>query len=597
MGFIGQVAGGLRFRLLLLILLACAPLVALILHTAGEDRRRAMANWSQRSQRMLSIARDEEQQAIGGTRQLLLAVAESSSIRTLRPHRCKEYLDMLFGSYPRYANLGVLTTNGELIASAVPVSGARDRSDARFFQRALETRAFAVGDFPAKPGNGKPTLAFGYPVLGHAGVVLAVVFAELDLDWVDRFGSELPGQLVNGATWTDLDRKGRILEKYPDPQNAIGSSYSDPALLPTFFDQPKGVLEARERNGQKIFYAFATMPSRLAGGPVATVLAIPTRILFAEADRMLQRNMTWLGIAAGLALALGWIGSKLLILRPVRALVRSAAQLAAGELSVRTGLSYSRGEIGQLTRAFDRMAEALEQREYERERTAEKLQVLSHRLVEVQEAERRQIARELHDEIGQSLTAAEMNLQAALRFRGPAALERRLEDSIQAVERVLEQVHDLSLNLRPSMLDDLGLEPALRWYTQRQGSLTGLATEFHAEPLDGRLHSVVETECFRVAQEALTNVVRHSQARSVRVALSRSDGHLHLSVRDDGVGFDPAASRSNAVSGASLGLLSMEERATLAGGGLEFNSEPGRGTEVHAWFPLRYAETEPYSKP
>ena len=208
----------------------------------------------------------------------------------------------------------------------------------------------------------------------------------------------------------------------------------------------------------------------------------------------------------------------------------------------------------------------------------------------MQESERRQIARELHDEIGQSLTAAEMNLQAALRAPRAPALERRLEDSIQAVERVLEQVHDLSLNLRPSMLDDLGLEPALRWYTQRQAALAGLEAEFRAEPLEARLDTVVETECFRIAQEAMTNVVRHAQATTLRVELRHAEGRLHLTVRDNGVGFDVPALRDAAMRGASLGLLSMEERATLTGGGLEFNCLPGQGTEIHAWFPLRWRD-------
>jgi signal transduction histidine kinase len=233
------------------------------------------------------------------------------------------------------------------------------------------------------------------------------------------------------------------------------------------------------------------------------------------------------------------------------------------------------------------MAEALEQRERERAHASQKLHFLSHRLVEVQENERRQIARELHDEIGQSLTAAEMNLQAALRSPGADSLERRLEESIHAVELVLEQVHDLSLNLRPSMLDDLGLEPALRWYTHRQAALAGLEAEFRAERLEERLDAIIETECFRVAQEAMTNIVRHAGARTLAVDLRRVDGRLHLRVRDDGVGFDVAALRERAVQGASLGLLSMEERATLAGGGLEFRSAPGRGTEVHAWFPIK----------
>jgi signal transduction histidine kinase len=156
------------------------------------------------------------------------------------------------------------------------------------------------------------------------------------------------------------------------------------------------------------------------------------------------------------------------------------------------------------------------------------------------------------------------------------------------VERVLEQVQDISLDLRPSILDDLGLEPALRWYTDRQAALVGLKVEFHADRLEQRLDPVIETECFRVAQEALTNVVRHARAKVVTVDLRAEDGQLRLRVHDDGIGFEAATVREKAVRGASLGLLSMEERAALAGGGLEFNSIPGRGTEVHAWFPLKW---------
>jgi signal transduction histidine kinase len=175
-------------------------------------------------------------------------------------------------------------------------------------------------------------------------------------------------------------------------------------------------------------------------------------------------------------------------------------------------------------------------------------------------------------------------------LQSPAAdgLTPRLNESLEEVERVLEQVHDISLDLRPSILDDLGLEPALRWYTERQAALVELKVGFHADRLEQRLDPMIETECFRVAQEALTNVVRHAQAKAVTVELRKEDGQLHLRVRDDGVGFDVTPVREQAVRGASLGLLSMEERALLAGGGLEFKSNPGQGTEVHAWFPLKW---------
>jgi signal transduction histidine kinase len=226
--------------------------------------------------------------------------------------------------------------------------------------------------------------------------------------------------------------------------------------------------------------------------------------------------------------------------------------------------------------------------EGKREEYSRKLQVLSRRLVETQETERHHLARELHDEIGQALTVAQLNLQALLQLPDTKALKPRLKKSLEVVDHVLEQVHDISLNLRPSILDDLGLEPALRWLTGRQAALVGLQVRFHADPLEQRLDPVIETECFRVAQGALTNVVRHAQAATISVQLRKEAGQLHLRVCDDGMGFDVAAVREQAVRGASLGLLSMEERAVLAGGGLEFKSVPKQGTVVHAWFPLKW---------
>ena len=222
--------------------------------------------------------------------------------------------------------------------------------------------------------------------------------------------------------------------------------------------------------------------------------------------------------------------------------------------------------------------------EYDRELVA-----LSRRLVWAEETERRNIARELHDEIGQSLTVTELNLQALLALPGNEAMASRLRESLQVVACVQEQVHDLSLNLRPSMLDDLGLEATLRWYAKRQAALVGLQVQVRVDRLEQRLDPMIETGCFRIAQEALNNAVKHAKARTVTVELARNDEQLHLSVRDDGIGFDVASVREQAVRGISLGLLSMEERAAQAGGGLQYHAIPGQGTEVHAWFPLKWA--------
>jgi two-component system sensor histidine kinase UhpB len=232
------------------------------------------------------------------------------------------------------------------------------------------------------------------------------------------------------------------------------------------------------------------------------------------------------------------------------------------------------------------------QAEEKREQLNNKLQVLSRQLVEAQESERRFIARELHDEIGQSLTVAQLNLQATLQSPVINGLAPRLKESLDAINQVLQQVQDISLNLRPTILDDLGLEPALKWLARRQASSAGLRARTQVEPLPYRLDPVVETECFRVAQEALTNVIRHAHATAVAIKLREENGWLHLRVRDNGKGFDVTAVWKQAMGGSSLGLLSMEERAILAGGGLEYKSAPGKGAEIHAWFPLKWRAPE-----
>jgi signal transduction histidine kinase len=217
---------------------------------------------------------------------------------------------------------------------------------------------------------------------------------------------------------------------------------------------------------------------------------------------------------------------------------------------------------------------------------SERLRALSHQLIATQENERRHIARELHDEIGQSLTAVKINLETMLRLPDKEAIGPPLDDSIAIVKRVLQQVRALSLDLRPAMLDDLGLESALRWYLRRQAERAGFATEFSADPIPAYLAPEVETICFRIVQEALTNVVRHARARHVRVALRWRDAMLQLVIADDGVGFDPREAQAGAAHDASLGLIGMQERVLLIDGELFVESASGCGTTVRAHVPL-----------
>ena len=228
---------------------------------------------------------------------------------------------------------------------------------------------------------------------------------------------------------------------------------------------------------------------------------------------------------------------------------------------------------------------ALERVNRELEHSHERLRALSRRLLEVQEEERGRLARDLHDDIGQALTALKIQLES-LHRSGEPALQARIAEGVETVQHTLERVRQLSLSLRPPQLDDLGLAAALRSHLDRQAGVAGLKAQFDAADAPHDIEPDMETACFRVAQEAINNVVRHARAHNVWVRLFTSGGRLALSVRDDGRGFDLDAVRRRGASGASLGLIGMEERIALASGSFELHAAPGEGTVVLATFPL-----------
>ena len=221
----------------------------------------------------------------------------------------------------------------------------------------------------------------------------------------------------------------------------------------------------------------------------------------------------------------------------------------------------------------------------ERKRAAELLQTFPRRLIEAQEEERKRIARELHDEIGQVLTAISLNLQAVRASGLTPTSTPKIDESILVVEDALHHVQNLALELRPSLLDDLGLAAAIRWFVDRYAQRTGIKAEVvtDAQIAEGRLSKELETACFRIVQEALTNVARHAEAQTVSIHLRALSDETCISIKDDGVGFDAAA--GNGAAPFRLGLRGMEERALALGGKLEIKSLPSSGTEIRAHFP------------
>jgi signal transduction histidine kinase/ligand-binding sensor domain-containing protein len=217
----------------------------------------------------------------------------------------------------------------------------------------------------------------------------------------------------------------------------------------------------------------------------------------------------------------------------------------------------------------------------------EQLRRLTGRLEAAKEDERKRIARELHDEMGQALTAAKINLQLLPGVPDAEERGRRIGDTVALVDRMIQHVRTLSLDLRPPLLDELGLIPAVRGYLEALAQRSGIKIEVEADALAEPLSPEIEITTFRVIQEALTNVLRHAQARGTRVRLRREPPWLGVTVADDGNGFDVEEALGRAAGGHHLGLLGIRERVEGLGGSVEFDSAAGRGTEIRVRVPLQ----------
>jgi signal transduction histidine kinase len=211
-----------------------------------------------------------------------------------------------------------------------------------------------------------------------------------------------------------------------------------------------------------------------------------------------------------------------------------------------------------------------------------RLKILSAKLISVQEAEKRNISRELHDEIGQTLTAIKIDLQRIKNDSVSKETNTLIDDSTALVEKTIAVVRNLSLELRPSIIDDLGLAASLRWYTDKFYQRTGITVKSEIDKIDEVLPSECAITLFRICQEALTNIAKHAEADYVKVSLNQKKNFITLTIEDNGKGFDLQKALKFAAKGKSMGLLGMQERAELLGGRFKIATNEGSGTFIKA---------------
>ena len=323
-----------------------------------------------------------------------------------------------------------------------------------------------------------------------------------------------------------------------------------------------------------------------------------------------RRLMLWVApLVLALTLVLAWGGARS-VLRPVALLTESAEGIAYGNLEQPIP-PLGADEIGRLGRSFEQMRLALkvsmdhveqanavlERRVHERTQELERLNVrlqekeawreeLLRKVISAQEDERKRLARELHDETSQTLSALAMKIETALSGWPTDAGRERLSEAKTLIVRMIEELHRLIFDLRPSVLDDLGLLSAIRWYAERHLEPRGMSVRCEFSGFARRLKPELETALFRIVQESITNIAKHSGAETVLIQCLERDDGVSIEIEDDGHGFSPENLPPPAARERGFGLMGMQERVELFGGTFEIDSSPGSGTRVVVSVPL-----------
>jgi len=611
---------GLQTRLVLLVLLAVTPALALALYSDFEERQLRRAQVHEEALRLARLLSADHERLIEAARQLLTALARLPVVRGGGDRTaCAALFADLLTQYPSYANLGVIDPAGMIICSGLP-AGSTYAGDRVFFRQALETRGFAIGEYQIGRITKKATINFGYPVLDDTGRVRAVVFSALDLAWLGQLAAQ--AELPPGSLLTVIDRNGTVLAHYPDPASRLGQPMPESSVARTILARRgHGIAEAPGVDGIPRLFAFAPFGNAAPREDAYVSVGITRAVAFAHADRMLARNLMALGTVTALALAAAWFGGRLFIVRRVQALVEATRRLSAGDLSARSGLPHGSGELGQLARAFDRMAESLQAAEARRaleEELRRKNYELEQQNRSVAEANRlkTEFVSMVSHELRTPLTAIQGYVE--LLVEGADIPDRERHECLASVKsnaaRLLALINDLldlsrieagRIDLRCAAID---LKPLIEGAARSLRPLIeGKRQALTLELEDAQ--SAVWADADRVTQ-ILTNLISNAskytpEGGRITVTARRAGDFAHVEIRDTGIGlsaeqqaqlftrFFRAQRRGpDRAGGTGLGLVITRLLVELHGGQITVSSAPDQGSTFSFSLPVAPAAAE-----
>lgn len=564
----------LRLHLPLLALAATLPTFLLVLLLASRERSSALRHAEAEARMVAGIATREHARQVQGAQRLLLQLGRGEGHEDIRP-----LLPGLLKANPALANLGLLDAQGRLVYSVVPPAGAVDMKDEPAFlgarARSGVAPSVAVGRYRIGEVVHRPILILATALAGNASEVL---YAALDLAWLETLGPQ--AQLPTGAALFITDRAGGVLARGGDAAEGPAVGQRLPAWE-RMAGRGQGMTEAAMPDGKKRLFVAASLPE---APDLFVAVGLPEAAVLREANLAFQRTLVVLAVLLLLTVLGSLVAADVSVLRDLRLLAGATRRFGAGDLQARAPRPATRGEIQDLAAAFNTMAETLARRHGEAQEAQAQLRALSRRLQAAREEEGARISRELHDQLGQDLTALKLAV-GALRLRAPETgprtgeLGRWCDEASAQIDAAIDAVRRIAGELRPSVLDRLGLLPALEGLAREFQRRSGVACSVVAEGPQEGLGAEQATAFFRITQEALTNVARHAGAKAVEIALRVNEVQAELCIRDDGRGFAEAGPRH-------LGILGMEERAGLLGGRLRLGRAPQGGAELCVTLPL-----------
>ncbi|NLE44031.1 MAG: GAF domain-containing protein [Chloroflexi bacterium] len=358
----------LRVRLMALVLIAILPFLALAIHTHSELQRLAERDARMQALSIARIVASDQKDAIHDARQLLYALTQVPEVRYAvgAPDDCARFLFSLNNQYPQYMSFTVATPDGAPVCGNPHPSRTTGIEQNAAFQTAVAAEGFGLGVSQSQSTYGGATLDFGYAIRDSGGQIVGAILATLDLSSLNQLAAD--AHLPPKSTLTVVDERGIVLVRFPDAEAWIGRSIVQTSMMQVIREHADGeTMEEQGLDGIRRLFAAVTIPDTPTDAQIYVSVGIPCSEAFAAANRVLIRHVVALAIVLIVALSAAWLGGDWIILRSVRSLVHTARRLGAGDLDVRTDLSYE-GELGELARAFDDMAGSQQQRVAERTR-------------------------------------------------------------------------------------------------------------------------------------------------------------------------------------------------------------------------------------